>query len=80
MDNLAISVARSQPRIVDARMVDGEWSARAFGFGATGYLLERSADLHKWHSVGNRVIEDGFYLRLIDENPLVGGGFYRLSR
>ena len=55
-------------------------SARAFGFGATGYLLERSADLHEWHSVENGVIEDGFYLRLIDENPLPGDVFYRLSR
>jgi len=80
VDNLAIAVARSQPRIVDARMVDGQWSARAFGFGVAGYLLERSADLHEWNSVGNGVIEDGLYLRLIDENPLPGDVFYRLSK
>jgi len=80
VDNLAITVARSQPRIVDARLVDGQWRARAFGFAAAGYLLERSADLHEWHAVGNGVCEDGLYLRLTDENPSLGDGFYRLSR
>tara|TARA_B110000467_G_scaffold164686_1_gene195045 strand:- start:1939 stop:3603 length:1665 start_codon:yes stop_codon:yes gene_type:complete len=80
VDNLAIAVARSQPRIVGARLVDGQWSARAFGFGAAGYLLERSADLHEWHAVGNGVLEDGLYLRLIDENPSADDIFYRLSR
>jgi len=80
VDNLAIAVARSQPRIVGARLVDGQWSARTFGFAAAGYLLERSADLHEWHAVGNGVREDGLYLRLTDENPSLGDGFYRLSR
>ncbi len=80
VDNLAISVARSQPRIVDARLVDGQWRARTFGFAAAGYLLERSADLHEWHAVRNGVREDGLYLRLTDESPSLGDGFYRLSR
>ena len=80
VDNLAIAVARSQARIVGARLVDGQWRARTFGFAAAGYLLERSADLHEWHAVGNGVREDGLYLRLTDENPSLGDGFYRLSR
>jgi len=80
VDNLAIAVDRSQPRIVGVRFVDGQWRARAFGFAAAGYLLERSADLNEWHAVGNGVREDGLYLRLIDENPSLGDGFYRLSR
>jgi hypothetical protein len=80
VDNLAITVARSQPRIVDARLVDGQWRASTFGFAAAGYLLERSADLLEWHAVGNGVREDRLYLRLTDESPSLGDGFYRLSR
>ena len=80
VDNLAIAVDRSQPRIVGARLIDGQWRARTFGFATADYLLERSADLHDWQPVGNGVRSDGFYLRLIDEEPLDGGGFYRLSR
>jgi hypothetical protein len=80
VDNLAIAVARSQPLIVGVRFVDGQWSARTFAFAAAGYLLERSADLHEWHAVVNGVREDGLYLRLIDKNPSLSDGFYRLSR
>ena len=80
VDNLAIAVDRSQPRIVGARLIDGQWRARTFGFAAADYLLERSADLHDWQPVENGVRSDGFYLRLIDEEPPDGGGFYRLSR
>ena len=80
VDNLAIAVDRSQPRIVGARLIDGQWRARTFGFATADYLLERSADLHDWQPVGNGVRSDGFYLRLIDEEPLDGGWFYRLSR
>ena len=80
VDNLAIAVDRSQPRIVGARLIDGQWRARTFGFAAADYLLERSADLHDWQPVGNGVLSDGFYFRLIDEEPPDGGGFYRLSR
>ena len=80
VDNLAVAVARSQPRIVSGRLTDGQWTARSFDFGAVGSVLERSADLLKWHPIENGVRDEGFYLRLIDENPLVGGGFYRLSR
>ncbi|MBT6790216.1 MAG: hypothetical protein HOA45_11210, partial [Verrucomicrobia bacterium] len=80
VDNLAIAVDRSQPRIVGARLIDGQWRARTFGFATADYLLERSADLHDWQPVGNGVRSDGFYLRLIDEETLDGGWFYRLSR
>ena len=80
VDNLAIAVNRSQPRIVGARLIDGQWRARTFGFATADYLLERSADLHDWQAVGNGVRSDGFYLRLIDEESLDGGWFYRLSR
>ena len=80
VDNLAIAVDRSQPRIVGARLIDGQWRARTFGFAAADYLLERSADLHDWQPVGNGVRSDGFYLRLIDEQSPDGGGFYRMSR
>jgi len=80
VDNLAIAVARSQPRIVGARIVDGQWEARSFGFAAEGYVLERSVDLREWQPVGNGVRADGFYLRLTDEEPLDGGRFYRLGR
>jgi len=80
VDNLAIAVDRSQPRIVGARLIDGQWRARTFGFATADYLLERSADLHDWQAVGNGVRSDGFYLRLIDEESLDGGWFYRLSR
>ncbi|MBT6659997.1 MAG: hypothetical protein HOB00_06885 [Verrucomicrobia bacterium] len=80
VDNLAIAVDRSQPRIVGARLIDWQWRARTFGFAAADYLLERSADLHDWQPVGNGVRSDGFYLRLIDEETLDGGWFYRLSR
>ena len=80
VDNLAVAVARSQPRIVSARLADGQWAARSFGFGAVDYVFERSDDLREWQPVWNGVREDGFYLRLIDEAPLDGGGFYRLSR
>ena len=80
VDNLAIAVDRSQPRIVGARLIDGQWRARTFGFSTADYLLERSADLHDWQPVGNGVRSDGFYLRLIDEETLDGGWFYRLSR
>ena len=80
VDNLAVAVARSQPRIVNARLADGQWVARSFGFDAVDDVLERSGDLREWQAVWNGVREDGFYLRLIDENPPVGGGFYRLVR
>jgi hypothetical protein len=80
VDNLAIGVGRSKPRIVNTRLADGQWTARSFGYGTADYLLERSADLREWQSVENGVREDGFYLRLIDENPPVGDGFYRLGR
>ena len=80
VDNLAIAVDRSQPRIVGARLIDWQWRARTFGFATADYLLERSADLHDWQPVGNGVRSDGFYLRLIDEETLDGGWFYRLSR
>ena len=80
VDNLAIAVDRSQPRIVGARLIDGQWRARTFGFATADYLLERSADLHDWQPVGNGVRSDGFYLRLIDEQSPDGGGFYRMSR
>ena len=80
LDNLALAVGCSQPRIVNARLTDGQWAACSFGFGAVGSVLERSADLCEWQPVGNGVREDGFYLKLIDENPPLGGGFYRLSR
>jgi len=80
VDNLAIGVGRSKPRIVNTRLADGQWTARSFGYGTAGYLLERSADLRGWQPVRNGVREDGFYLRLIDENPSLGDGFYRLSR
>ncbi|MBT7026762.1 MAG: hypothetical protein HN969_04270, partial [Verrucomicrobia bacterium] len=80
VDNLAIAVDRSQPRIVGARLIDWQWRARTFGFAAADYLLERSADLHDWQPVGNGVRSDGFYLRLIDEQSPDGGGFYRMSR
>jgi hypothetical protein len=61
-------------------LVDGQWTARSFGYGTADYLLERSAHLRGWQPVRNGVREDGFYLRLIDENPSLGDGFYRLSR
>ena len=80
VDNLAIAVDRSQPRIVGARLIDWQWRARTFGFATADYLLERSADLHDWQPVGNGVRSDGFYLRLIDEQSPDGGGFYRMSR
>ena len=80
VDNLAIGVGRSKPRIVNTRLADGQWTARSFGYGTADYLLERSADLRGWQPVENGVREDGFYLRLIDENPPVGDGFYRLGR
>ena len=80
VDNLAIGVSRSKPRIVNTRLADGQWTARSFGYGTADYLLERSADLRGWQPVRNGVREDGFYLRLIDENPSLGDGFYRLSR
>ena len=80
VDNLAIGVGRSKPRIVNTRLADGQWTARSFGYGTVDYLLERSADLRGWQPVRNGVREDGFYLRLIDENPSLGDGFYRLSR
>ena len=80
VDNLAIGVGRSKPRIVNTRLADGQWTARSFGYGTADYLLERSADLRGWQPVRNGVREDGFYLRLIDENPSLGDGFYRLSR
>ena len=80
VDNLAIGVSRSKPRIVNTRLADGQWTARSFGYGTADYLLERSADLREWQPVENGVREDGFYLRLIDENPPVGDGFYRLGR
>jgi hypothetical protein len=80
VDNLAIAVARSQPRIVGARLVDGQWRARTFAFDAAGYLLERSTDLNDWHAVRDGVLVDGFYLQLTDEEPPDGDGFYRLSR
>ncbi|SVB18812.1 uncharacterized protein METZ01_LOCUS171666 [marine metagenome] len=80
IDNLAVAVARSQPRIVGARLADGQWTACSFGLRAEDYVLERSADLRGWQPVRNGVREDGFYLRLIDENPSLGDGFYRLSR
>jgi hypothetical protein len=80
VDNLAIGVGRSKPRIVNTRLADGQWTARSFGYGTADYLLERSADLREWQSVENGVREDGFYLRLIDENLPVGDGFYRLGR
>ena len=80
IDNLAVAVARSQPRIVGARLADGQWTACSFGLRADDYVLERSADLRGWQPVRNGVREDGFYLRLIDESPSLGVGFYRLSR
>ena len=80
VDNLAIGVSRSKPRIVNTRLADGQWTARSFGYGTADYLLERSADLRGWQPVRNGVREDGLYLRLIDENPSLGDGFYRLSR
>ena len=80
VDNLVVAVGCSQPRIVNARLADGQWAARSFGFGAVDYVFERSDDLREWQPVWNGVREDGFYLRLIDEAPLDGSGFYRLSR
>ena len=80
VDNLAIAVDRSKPRIVGARLIEGQWRARTFGFAAADYLLERYADLHDWQPVGNGVLSDVFYLRLIDEEPPDGVGFYRRSR
>ena len=62
------------------RLTDGQWTARSFDFGAVDSVLERSDDLLKWLPVKNGVRDEGFYLKLIDENPLFGGGFYRLSR
>ena len=80
VDNLAIAVGRSQPRIVNARIVDGEWSAQAFGVESAEHLLERSVDLSEWQQVENGVQPDGFYLGLIDKSPPESGAFYRLSR
>ena len=80
VDNLAVVVARSQSKIVSARLTDRQWAARSFGFDAVGSVLERSADLREWHPVGNGVYEEGFYLRLIDRNPPIGDVFYRLVR
>jgi len=80
VDNLAIAVGRSQSRIVNARIVDGEWSAQAFDVESTEHLLERSVDLSEWQPVENGVQPDGFYFRLIDKFSPESGGFYRLSR
>ena len=80
IDNLAVAVARSQPRIVGARLADRQWVARSFGLGAVGSVLERSSDLHEWLPVGNGVREKSFYLQLIDESPPIGDVFYRLVR
>ena len=80
VDNLAIAVGRSQPRIINARIVDGEWRAQAFVVGLAEHLLERSVDLSEWQAVENGVQPDGFYLGLIDKSPPESGVFYRLSR
>ena len=80
IDNLAVAVARSQSKIVSARLADGQRVFRSFGFDAVGSVLERSADLREWHPVGGGVYEEGFYLRLIDRNPPIGDVFYRLGR
>jgi len=80
VDNLAIAVGRSQPRIVNTRMVDGEWSAQAFDVESAEYVLERSVDLSEWQPVEHGVLVDGFYLRLCDGQSTEGGAFYRLSR
>ena len=80
VDNLAIAVGRSQSHIINTRIVDGVWSAQAFGVKSTEYLLERSVDLSEWQPVENGVQPDGFYLGLIDKSPPESGAFYRLSR
>ena len=80
VDNLAIAVGRTQPRIINARIVHGEWRAQAFAVGLAEHLLERSVDLIEWQAVENGVQPDGFYLGLIDKSPPESGAFYRLSR
>lgn len=80
VDNLAIAVGRSQSRIINTRIVDGVWSAQAFGVESTEYLLERSVDLSEWQPVEHGVQPDGFYLPLIDKSPPKSRVFYRLSR
>ena len=80
VDNLAITTAHSRSRIVNARLADGQWRGKLFGLSAEDYVLERSEDLREWQPIGNGVREDAFYLKLIDKNPPVGGGFYRLVR
>ena len=80
VDNLAITTAHSRSRIVNARLADGQWRGKLFGLSAEVYVLERSEDLREWQPIGNGVREDAFYLKLIDKNPPVGGGFYRLVR
>ncbi|HJN90471.1 MAG TPA: hypothetical protein QGG93_09075 [Verrucomicrobiota bacterium] len=80
VDNLAIAVGRSQPRIVNARLIDEQWSARSFGVSACEYVLERSRNLINWEPVENGVQPDGYFLKLVDETPLEGGGFYRMRK
>ena len=80
VDNLAITTAHSRSRIVNARLADGQWRGKLFGLSAEVYVLERSEDLREWQPIGNGVREDAFYLKLIDKNLPVGGGFYRLVR
>ena len=80
VDNLAITTAHSRSRIVNARLADGQWRGKLFGLSVEDYMLERSEDLREWQPIGNGVREDAFYLKLIDKNSPVGGGFYRLVR
>ena len=65
---------------MNARLADGQWRGKLFGLSAEVYVLERSEDLREWQPIGNGVREDAFYLKLIDKNLPVGGGFYRLVR
>ncbi|MBC8244471.1 MAG: hypothetical protein H8E20_08765 [Verrucomicrobia bacterium] len=80
IDNVAVAAGRSQPRIAQTRIVEGRWRGRAFRLQSADYVLERSVDLRQWKRVDGGVNADGFYLRLSDETPLGGGGFYRLRR
>ncbi len=80
IDEVAIAASRSEPRLVDARLDDGEWSARVFVVDPDDWQLQRSGDLLNWKSLDAIQKPSQFFLRFTDPDPVGRKQFYRITR
>lgn len=78
VDNFSVTLPPSPVQNLSGNFADAQWLAQFLSRSNWMYSLERSADLQNWNTVTNGIPGNGTNLFLLDANPPVDKGFYRI--